>query len=181
MRALADSDGLEGFTAYFTARRDVVRRTAYVLCGDWHRADDLAQAAFVRLAAGWHTVRDRQALDAFVRTCLVRAYIADTGRAWRRRELTAAAPPEPPPVDDGGDAVATRVAVVEALRSVPRRQRAVLVCRYYEGLDVAETAEVLRVSQGTVKSQTAKGLAALRVALGGVRDLVDTRPTWEAI
>ncbi|WP_412539097.1 SigE family RNA polymerase sigma factor [Longispora sp. K20-0274] len=177
-----DEAGLDEFTAYFTARLEAVRRTAYVLCGDWHRADDLAQAAFLRLASSWHQVRDRAALDAFVRTCLMRAYIADSGRAWRRREFMAAAPPEPPPTADASDATATRMAVVAAMRAVPQRQRAVLVCRYYEGLDVAETAEALGCSQGTIKSQTAKGLAALRRALGAGhgRDLIDARPTWEA-
>ncbi|WP_018350047.1 SigE family RNA polymerase sigma factor [Longispora albida] len=181
MRALEDSEGLEEFTAYFTARQEVVRRTAYLLCGDWHRADDLAQTAFVRLAGAWHTIRDRGALDAFTRTCLIRAYVADTGRAWRRRELTAESPPERPAGPDDGDLLATRLAVVEALRTVPRRQRAVLVCRFYEGMDVAETAEVLRCSQGTVKSQTAKGLAALRAALGAgyQPDSTATRPVWE--
>src|SRR3712207_3988928 len=93
-------DGEQAFAAYFTARRDTVRRTAYLLCGDWHWADDLTQAAFIRLAGAWHTVRDRGALDAFVRTCLRRSYLAETRRVWRRRERAFAEPPDTVAVPD---------------------------------------------------------------------------------
>ncbi|GAA4675005.1 SigE family RNA polymerase sigma factor [Phytohabitans rumicis] len=154
------------FTEYFAARRDVVRRTAYLICGDWHWADDLTQAAFIRLAAAWHKVRDPQALDAFVRTCLVRAYLAETRRVWRRRERTVAEPPEVAGADDDAEGVARRLLFERALSQVPPRQRVTLVCRFYQGLDVAETAAVLGCSQGTVKSQTARGLEALRRILG---------------
>jgi RNA polymerase sigma-70 factor (sigma-E family) len=154
------------FTEYFAARRDAVRRTAYLICGDWHWADDLTQAAFIRLAAGWHRIRDRQAVDAFVRTCLVRAYLAETRRMWRRRERTVAEPPEVAGGEDDADAVARRLLFARALREVPPRQRVTLVCRFYQGLDVAETAVALGCSEGTVKSQTARGLAALRRVLG---------------
>ena len=152
------------FAEYFNARRDAVRRTAYLLCGDWHWAEDLTQVAFVRLAAAWDRVRDPLALDAFVRTCLVRAYLAETRRAWRRRERAAPDTPEPGAADDTAR-VDGRLAFVQALRQVPPRQRAVLVCRFYQDLDVAQTAEVLGCSVGTVKSQTARGLATLRSLL----------------
>ena len=72
------------FSAYVTARRDRVRRTAYLLCGDWHRADDLTQIAFVKLYGAWQQIRDRAALDAFVRKCLVRATVDESRRPWRR-------------------------------------------------------------------------------------------------
>lgn len=153
------------FTEYFAARRDAVRRTAFLLCGDWYWADDLTQTAFMRLAVGWQRVRDRGALDAFVRTCLMRAYLAETGRAWRRRERTLAAVPDRPGGSDATDGTASRIAFAAALRQLPARQRAVLVCRYYHDLDVATTAEALGCSQGTVKSHGARGLARLRVLL----------------
>lgn len=156
------------FNEYFTARRDTVRRAAYLMCGDWHWADDLAQAAFIRLAAGWHRIRDRQALDAFVRTCLVRAYLAETRRVWRRRESSFADLPETAGGSDDAERVARRLAFAQALRKLPPRQRVTLVCRYYQGLDVAETAAALGCSEGTVKSQTARGLAALRRLLGDI-------------
>lgn len=150
------------FSEYFAARREAVRRAAYLICGDWHWADDLTQTAFIRLAAGWHRVRDRQALDAFVRTCLVRAYLSETRRVWRRREKSYADLPEADTGRDDAETVTRRLAFAQALRELPPRQRVTLVCRYYQGLDVAETAAALGCSEGTVKSQTARGLARLR-------------------
>ncbi|WP_213454958.1 SigE family RNA polymerase sigma factor [Rhizomonospora bruguierae] len=161
-----DAEERRQFGEYFAARRDAVRRTAYLLCGDWHWAEDLTQVAFIRLADGWSRVRDRQALDAFVRTCLVRAYLSETRRLWRRRERPYGDPPEAVVPDDGPEALAQRELFARALRRLPPRQRATLVCRYYQELDVAETAAALGCSVGTVKSQTARGLAALRELLG---------------
>jgi RNA polymerase sigma-70 factor (sigma-E family) len=157
------------FAEYFARRLDAVRRTAYLLCGDWHRADDLAQVAFVALHRRWRKVRDRGALDAYVRRTLVRAVIDESRRPWRRERFVNDMP-EPPgavqPEKGLDDTVVTREMLLEGLRKVPPRQRAVLVLRYFEGLDVAATAEALKCSEGTVKSQAARGLAALRAALG---------------
>ena len=155
----------EDFSAFFSARFHQARRLAYLLCGDWHRADDLAQAAFVRIASSWHRIRDLDSLDAYLRTCLMRSFLSDQRRVWRRREAPTADLPEPAPTQDSADAVTTRMTVLRALAEVPARQRAVLVCRYYDGLDVAGTARVLGCTEGTVKSQAARGLAALRAAL----------------
>jgi DNA-directed RNA polymerase specialized sigma24 family protein len=73
-----DQQDEEEFAKYFAARRDAVRRTAYLLCGDWHRADDLAQTAFVALHRHWSKIREKAALDAYVRRTLTRAVIAAT-------------------------------------------------------------------------------------------------------
>src|SRR5574342_740756 len=126
----ADDVAQREFADYFAARRDAVRRTAYLLCGDWHWADDLTQVAFVRLAAAWGRIRDRGALDAFVRTCLIRCYLAETRRLSHRRERILAQPPEVAH-DDGSERIAGHLAFVDALRQVPPRQRATLVLRYY--------------------------------------------------
>ena len=158
----------EDFASYFAGRHQMMRRTAFLLCGDWHWADDLAQVAFIRAAASWHRVRDPAARDAFVRTCLFRAYLGESTRAWRRREASTAEPPERTGHDSDP---ATRLSFLDALRKVPPRQRATLVCRFYQGLDVQETAEALGCSPGTVKSQTARGLSALRTALGDAIDV----------
>ncbi|MET7420151.1 SigE family RNA polymerase sigma factor [Dactylosporangium sp. NPDC005555] len=160
------------FREYFAARRDAVRRTAYLLCGDWHWADDLTQTAFMRLAVSWRKVRDREALDGFVRTCLVRAYLADVRRVWRRRERSVAEPPDVAGRPGGAEDSPGRIAFTAALRRLPPRQRAVLVCRYYQDLDVAATAAVLGCAQGTVKSQAARGLAKLRELLQADGELV---------
>lgn len=168
---MADRD--EEFDAYFRARRDAVRRTAFLLCGDWHRADDHAQAAFVALHRHWRRIRDRSSLDAWMRRTLVRSVVDESRRPWRRERVTDA--PSPAVLVEGpADGVVTRHVLVDALRAVPPRRRAVLVLRFLDGLDVAATADVLGCSQGTVKSQTADGLVALRAALGEAVD--DLRP-----
>ncbi|MEJ2858600.1 MULTISPECIES: SigE family RNA polymerase sigma factor [unclassified Saccharothrix] len=162
------------FAEYFAARREAVRRTAFLLCGDWHRADDLAQTAFVALHRRWRKVRDKQALDAYVRRTLVRAVIDESRRPWRRERFVDTVPDSPVRDGEVGDAVATRETLVAGLKRVPPRQRAVLVLRFLEGLDVSAAAEVLGCSEGTVKSQTSRGLEALREALGDAID--DLRP-----
>lgn len=162
------------FAEYFVARRDAVRRSAYLLCGDWHRADDFAQTAFVALHRHWRRIRDRQALDAYVRRTLVRAVIDESRRPWRRERFTDDMPETAVGGPEVGDAVATRAALLGALRKVPPRQRAVLVLRFLEGLDVSGVAAALGCTEGTVKSQTARGLATLRAELGDALD--DLRP-----
>ncbi|TVT21858.1 SigE family RNA polymerase sigma factor [Amycolatopsis rhizosphaerae] len=153
------------FAEYFATRRDSARRTAYLLCGDWHRADDLAQTAFVALHRRWRKIRDRAATDAYLRRTLIRASIDESRRPWRREQQVEQVPePEPSPSLD--ERVAARADLMTGLRAVPPKQRAVLVLRYFEGLDVARVAKVLGCSEGNVKSQTARGLANLRAALG---------------
>lgn len=170
-----DASGERGFAEYFGARSEAVRRTAFLLCGDWHRADDHAQSAFVALHRHWGRIRGRaddRVLDAWVRRTLVRTVVDESRRPWRRERFAAQVPEAAVPGHDAGDTVATRQALVVALRSVPPRQRAVLVLRFFDDLDVAAAAAALGCSEGTVKSQTAHGLTALRAALGdGIDDL----------
>ena len=168
MDALAEAE----FERYFRARREAVRRTAYLMCGDLHRADDHTQAAFVALHRHWRRVRDKGALDAWMRRTLMRAVVDESRRPWRRERFTDDVVAVDKVVADPD--VTTRHVLVDGLRSVPPRQRAVLVLRYLDGLDVAATAAALGCSEGTVKSQTSHGLAALRTALGGSLD--DLRP-----
>lgn len=113
-----------------------------------------------------------------MRTCLVRAYLDETRRVWRRRERTQAELPDVAAADDNAETTTRRVMFAAALRQLAPRQRAVLVCRFYQGLDVAEAAEALGCSAGTVKSQTAKALARMRALLddplheSGMRPLI---------
>jgi RNA polymerase sigma-70 factor (sigma-E family) len=169
-----DEAAEQAFEEYFRNRREAVRRNAYLLCGDWHRADDLAQTAFVALHRKWDTIREPAAVDAYLRRTLVRAMIDETRRPWRR-ERAVPEPPELTAADGPTDRVATRHTLVDALRQLPPRQRAVLVLRFLEGMDVAATARAMGCREGTVKSQTAHGLAALRTVLGSALD--DLRPT----
>jgi RNA polymerase sigma-70 factor (sigma-E family) len=165
MKADADAE----FTAYVAECAVRMRRTAYMLCGDWQRAEDELQSALVKLYLSWNQVRARGALDAFVRTTLVRGLIDEHRRPWRRERPQATLPDRPAagplPVED-------RLAVRDALALVPPRQRAVLVLRFYEDCDVAETARLTGCSEGTVKSQTARGLARLRELLLAAADPV---------
>ncbi|GAB3577958.1 SigE family RNA polymerase sigma factor [Amycolatopsis endophytica] len=161
-----DEGDEQDFAEYFAAKRDSVRRTAYLLCGDWHRADDLAQTAFVALHRKWNRIRDRAATDAYVRRTLVRASIDESRRPWRREQQVERLPEPEPASGRLDEQVATRADLLAGLRTVPPKQRAVLVLRYFEGLDVAGVAKALGCSEGNVKSQTARGLANLREALG---------------
>lgn len=160
MKAVSDAE----FSEYVMARRGAVRRSAYLLCGDWHQADDLTQTAFVKLYGAWERIRDRGALDAYVRSIVVRAVVDESRRPWRREKATDAVPDTPAP-SDIASGVADREVVRAALGGVPAGQRAVLVLRYFDGLDVAATAKALGCSEGNVKSQTARGLVALKAAL----------------
>lgn len=155
------------FAEYFAARRDSARRTAYLMCGDWDRADDLAQTAFVAIHRRWRKIRDRGALDAYLRTTLTRANIDESRRPWRReRQVEVLPEPGPSTGESVDEQVANREDIVAGLRLVPPRQRAVLVLRYFEGLDTRAVAEALGCGEGNVKSQTARGLANLRQAMG---------------
>ncbi|MGS2615631.1 SigE family RNA polymerase sigma factor [Micromonospora sp. LZ34] len=147
------------FAEYFTARSDAMRGTAYLLCGDWHRAEDLVQTAFVKLYLAWNRVSRHEVLDAYVRQILVRTFLDERRRGWWRRERVGgndAEQPAPPDAPEG------RLVMLQALAAVPPRQRAVLVLRYWEDLSVDEAAALLGCSAGTVKSQAARGLDTLR-------------------
>ncbi|MBL6279847.1 SigE family RNA polymerase sigma factor [Micromonospora fiedleri] len=147
------------FAEYFAARSSAMRGTAYLLCGDWHRAEDLVQTAFTKLYLAWHRVSRHEVLDAYLRQIIVRTFLDERRRGWWRREqLDDADPEQPAPID----APENRLVMLQALAAVPPRQRAVLVLRYWEDLPVDEVAHLLRCSPGTVKSQAARGLDTLR-------------------
>jgi RNA polymerase sigma-70 factor (sigma-E family) len=149
------------FTAYFTARASTLRRLAFVLCGDWHTADDLVQTAFVKLYRHWRDVR-LGSVDAYTRRILVNTFLSH--RRDRRRETVVADLPDQPDVDAADPA--SRTDLARALQRLPTQQRTVVVLRYLENLSVAEVADFLGVAEGTVKSQTSRGVDALRKALG---------------
>lgn len=155
------------FSELVAARFPALRRTAYLMCGDWHQAEDLTQVAFIKLHAAWGRVRRRDDLDAYLRKTLLRACIDEKRHVrWRREYPASDALPEPASADGAVDAAtAERDALVAALRTLPPGQRAVLVLRFWEDQSVEETARLLGCSNGTVKSQTARGLAALRVEI----------------
>ncbi|MGC1210994.1 MAG: SigE family RNA polymerase sigma factor [Micromonospora sp.] len=153
------SDRDAAFAEYFSARSDAMRGTAYLLCGDWHRAEDLVQTAFTKLYLAWDRISRHEVLDAYVRQILIRAFLDERRRGWWRRERVGGEGVErtTPP-----DSPESRLVMLQALAAVPPRQRAVLVLRYWEDLSVEEAAALLGCSPGTVKSQAARGLDTLR-------------------
>jgi RNA polymerase sigma-70 factor (sigma-E family) len=152
-----------GYREYVAGRMDQLRRTAYLLCGDWHTADDLVSTTLVKLLRHWQRVSTVDSLDAYVRRVLLRAWLDERRRPWRREHVQARVPERAAPAAYD---VADRMAVLDLLAELPARRRAVLVLRYFCDLSVEETAEALGCTAGTVKSQTARALDALRTRLG---------------
>ena len=153
------------FTAYLEARQARLLRTAYLLTGDRHQAEDLVQTSLAKLYLAWDKVRDRDSVDAYVRRIMVNENNSLWRRGWRRQELSTDRVPDTAPVHDAYDE-GVGAEVWRVVQSLPRRARAVVVLRYYEQLTEAETAEVLGISVGTVKSQCSRALATLRDRIG---------------
>lgn len=166
----------EEFTHFVTARMRSMRRVAYLLCQDWQRADDLVQTTITRLYVRWDRARAMEHTDAYARAILVREYLSEQRSGWARRVNLDAPLPETAGRVTDSDAVLDMRA---ALAALPPRQRATLVLRFYCDLNVEQTAELLGCSAGTVKSQTAKGIGALRGRLQAGSDQdgrYDNRP-----
>jgi RNA polymerase sigma-70 factor (sigma-E family) len=138
-----------------------LRRTSFLLCGDWHTAEDLAQITLTKVFASWRRILRSDAVDAYARKTLLNAYLADSKRK-RHTEVLAGALPERPADLPGPE---LRLAVMEALATLPPKARAVVILRYWEDQSVEQTAAVLGCSAGTVKSQSARALAKLRSLL----------------
>jgi RNA polymerase sigma-70 factor (sigma-E family) len=152
-----------GFDAYVRRHAQALCRSAFLLTGDRHLAEDLVQAALAKAALRWDQVVAQGDPAPYVRTVIVRTAIA-----WRRRRWHGEVPTSPLPETSAAEPAGAvdRRDLHQALLQVPARQRAALVLRFYEDLSVADTARAMGCSVGTVKSQTAKGLAHLRTLLG---------------
>ncbi len=151
------------FRDYVAARLEQLRRTAYLYCRDWHLADDLVGVTLGKLYQHWRRAQQADTLDAYVHGILTHVWLDERRRPWRRERPVADLPDEPArfsndPVSHGG--------LLEVLATLPQRRRACIVLRYYCDLSVEQTADILGVSVGTVKSQTARGLETLRSLAG---------------
>jgi RNA polymerase sigma-70 factor (sigma-E family) len=160
----------EEFAAYMTARQPSLLRTAYLLTGDRHTAEDLVQTALAKLYLSWDKVQHRELVDGYVRRILVNEHNSLWRRAWKRRELSSDTLPDDQGSYDRHDDGSSG-ALWEFVQTLPRRQRAVIVLRYYEELSEAETADALGVSVGTVKSQASRALATMRSRVHDRADL----------
>ena len=159
----------EEFRAFAASAMPRLRRLAHASCRDPHRADDLVQATLEKMYAAWPRVHGVASPHAYARTVLVRTLISEQRRHWWSREVSTedAALDDlmaPRPSADGGFSD-TRMDIEAALSALPHRQRLAVVLRHLEDLSVAEVAQLMGCSEGTVKSTTSDGLRALRRAL----------------
>ncbi|MEV6923476.1 SigE family RNA polymerase sigma factor [Dactylosporangium sp. NPDC051485] len=159
----------EDFREFVALRSKALLRTAYLLAGDWATAEDLLQIALTKTFLAWKRLGHIEAVEPYARRVLV-----NTSTSWWRRRWHGERPtevlPEGPAADQLEESL-ERDAMWRHVRTLPNRQRAVLVLRYYEDQSEAETARLLGVSVGTVKSQTSRALSTLRerLAAEGVR------------
>ena len=159
---MADRGTDDDYVAYVSARLPALKRFAYLLCGDEHRADDLVQESVTKLYLRWRNARDADNLDRYVRAIVVRTHIDETRRPVFRVRLCGTIPDQ-----RAGESPDTESAAAlrSALSRLPAGQRAVLVLRFLCDVPVNEVGELLGCSPGTVKSQTSHGLAKLRHVL----------------
>jgi RNA polymerase sigma-70 factor (sigma-E family) len=154
------------FQSFVLAQRAGLVRTATLLtAGDPHLAEDVVQTALTKLYVAWPAFRRSANPGGYVYRTLVNALTDERRRPWRRERAVAELPDAPHGDHDPGGEAGDNLA--QALRDLPPRMRAAVVFRYYHGLDVAETADALGCTQGTVKSQTARALDRLRTTLRG--------------
>jgi RNA polymerase sigma-70 factor (sigma-E family) len=158
----------ESFRAFVMARLPALKRTAWLLVGDVHLAEDLVQTALSKAAMRWERIIAKGDPEAYVRRVLYTEHVS-----WwrRRRNLTEVLGTNVDDSPSGDVDVPLRVAVAHALAKLTPKQRAVLVLRYYEDLSESQAAELLNVSIGTVRSQTRHALARLKVLAPELADL----------
>jgi RNA polymerase sigma-70 factor (sigma-E family) len=165
----SDEESFRRFAVEHAAR---LRRSAYLYCGDWHLAEDLMQSTLIKIYRSWARILKDESLTNYSRTVLLRTWLDEKRRPWRRSEWTSDAVPERRDdargPADSADRLWAQDVVHEGLLRLPPKQRAVVVLRYFDDLSVAEAAQVMGCSEGTVKSQTARGLEALRVSVSNL-------------
>ena len=148
------------FHDFVAQRMQRWRRSAFLMCQDWHTADDLVAMAIAKIYRHWRDVRQADNPDAYAQKILSRTWLSERRRPWRRERSSELLPDQPVVATDR---VADRDSLAALLRALGPRQRAVLILRFYFDYSAEQTAEILQVTLGTVKSQTARGLDALRL------------------
>jgi RNA polymerase sigma-70 factor (sigma-E family) len=154
------------FVEFAHAARGRLRRTAYLMCGDWDQASDHVQEALIRVYVAWPRLTRAGGEYAYARKAVVSAFI-DHARRRSSTEVVGDTGAEVPSGQDVAELVTARAALLSALADLPPRQRACVVLRYFEDLSVIDTATVLGCSEGTVKSQTSRALVSLRSMFDG--------------
>jgi RNA polymerase sigma-70 factor (sigma-E family) len=154
----------EEFTEFAVGAAPQLRRTAFLLCGDWHMAEDLVQTTLARMFVSWRRIRRQDAVYGYASRTLVNAFLADRRRRRGRELLTGWLPERPDPA--AIETPEVRMVVLDALATLPSKTRVVVVMRYWSDLSVQQVADLLGCSTGNVKSQSARGLEKLRAVLG---------------
>jgi RNA polymerase sigma-70 factor (sigma-E family) len=154
------------FTKFAASANQRLHRTAYLICGDWHRAEDAAQDALVTICRRWKHIERDESLNSYAHRVLVNAVHQQSRRPWRREQLDDANGLPDSESPDPITSVDDRQLIRGALVRMPPGQRACVVLRYYADLSIEQTADALGISPGTVKSQTFAGLGHLRKAFG---------------
>jgi RNA polymerase sigma-70 factor (sigma-E family) len=154
----------EEFIEFAAAVSPRLRRTAFLLCGDWHIAEDLAQTTLAKVFGSWRRISQQDAAGAYATRTLVNTYLADRRRKRVAEVLTDTLPERPAEAQ----APELRMVVLGALATLPPRARAVVVLRYWTDMSVEQVADLLGCSPGNVKSQSARALDKLRPLLGDV-------------
>lgn len=159
------ADDEASFREFAGARTVLLRRTAYLLCGDWYLSEDLVQTTLIKLYRVWGKVHRGGPVDNYCRRILVRCWLDEQRKPWRRKEKRDGVVPEV--IDERTDTTAAGLSdqLVAALAVLTARQRATVVLRFCDDLSIAEVADAMGCSPGTVKSQTARALDALRTAV----------------
>ena len=148
-----------GFEQFVAERGRSLMRAAWVLTGDHHHAEDLVQTALAKTWGRYAAMANDHKFEAYVRTTIYRTYVS----WWRRRSWRSERPHDDVPETGTGDGVsALRLDLLRALDTLPRMQRAVLTLRFVDNMPTAEVARVLGIPEGTVKSHSHRGCAALR-------------------
>lgn len=153
----------EAFTAFVVTHQARLRRVAFLMCGDWQLASDYVQDALVRVYRHWSRLRSDHEAFGYARKSVV-SVVIDAKRRRSSGEVPVESVAEGVGADDSAAQNADRDLLTRCLAQVPPRQRACLVLRYYDDLAVSEVAVILRISEGTVKSQSARGLETLQAA-----------------
>jgi RNA polymerase sigma-70 factor (sigma-E family) len=149
------------FTEFVVGASRSLHQLAFLMCGDWHRAEDVVQTALVRMYVRWSNI-GRTGVYLYARKAVVSVVRDEARRPWRRERSVDLLPDLTVDPVREHDRFDDRLYLLNALAAIPTRQRAAVVLRYFGDLSVADVAEVLGVSTSTVKSQTARGLTAIR-------------------
>ncbi|MBF9127778.1 SigE family RNA polymerase sigma factor [Plantactinospora sp. S1510] len=164
----------EEFREFVAARSAALLRTAYLLAGDWATAEDLLQTALTKTYLAWKRLGEIEAVEPYARRVLINTATSWWRRRWHGERPTEVLPERPAP--DQIEEQLERDRLWRHVRTLPVRQRAVLVLRFYEDMSEAQTAALLDISPGTVKSQTSRALTTLRRRLGAEADIPVTSP-----